>query len=385
MVTISERGTLLEDTRFEDAIRDLLSLKEEEGVLSVYLDLDPDVTQRGGHEARLIDLWKPLRQRPVSQWMRGRLEYEIDAVMADVRGWRQAPGRAVAMFYSGPAGVRMTLPLDFPIRSLARFEARPLLAPLLAALDAHRRYAVVLFDHARARIITVFLGRVEEEVVLHADVLPHSRVGGFGGYLDKRYAQYREEQIDAHARRTIEHLWAIDGTTHLRTLVLAGPEEALASLRKAMPAQLARAVAATLHLDLDVSTAEVVRHVESVEAVVRRREDEKLVHDLIDLAHRGKAAIGWDETLQALAEGRVHALVLPRDETRAGVQCPEGHFAATPKLDCCPICGEKLWETDDVAEAALRAALLHDAHVRFVGNGAAELLAGRGPVAQLRY
>ena len=32
-----------------------------DGVLSVYLDIEPAETQREGFEAALLDLWKPLR------------------------------------------------------------------------------------------------------------------------------------------------------------------------------------------------------------------------------------------------------------------------------------------------------------------------------------
>ena len=377
------RGTLLEHENFEAAVHHLARHHHDEGVLSVYLDIDPATATREGYEAALMDLWKPLHARQWDQWTRGRLEYEIAGVTDEVRGWNEAPGRSVAMFFSGPGGLRTVLPLTFPMRSTARFEARPMLGPLIAALEEHERYCVLMFDKDHARIITIFVGEVEDEEVLHGDAIGRTAAGGWG---QANYARHREYHLHAHARRTIEHLWAIDRSRPIHSLVLAGPEEALTELRRMLPKALSRIVVATLPDETFAVTADVIKRVESLEAEARARRDVEVVDALVTAAAKDdRAVVGWDETLAALSDGRVHLLVVPTGVARPGVQCPEGHYIAVRPVSNCPVCDEIVWQTDDVCEAAVRQAMLTDAEVRFVGEAGADLFGCNGIGAILRY
>ncbi len=372
-----------EDARFETVVHDLAGFRTEDGVLSVYLDIEPATAQREGYEAALMDLWKPLFGRALDDWTRGRLEYEVAAATEVVRGWTEPPGRSVAMFFSGPGGLRTVLPLQFPVRPIARLEPRPVLSPLIAALDEHRRYCAIVFDKEHARIITVFLGSVEEEVMLHHEALGRTAAGGWG---QANYARHREYHLHEHARRTVEHLWAMDRARPIHSLILSGPDEAIEALRRVMPAGLARLVVARVHVEMFAVTPDVVKLVSSIDAAAREREDSELVADLTTEAEKGgRATIGWHDTLQAVGEARVHTLVLPAHVTSAGVQCPEGHFLATCKLKFCPVCGEQLWESADIVENAVRVALLTDARIHFLAPGAGKALAERGPAAMLRY
>jgi|CXWL01.1.fsa_nt_gi peptide chain release factor subunit 1 len=378
------RGTLLEHAAFGAAVRELAHYDSDEGVLSVYLDLDPALAVREGYEAVLMDLWKPLRALQHDDRVRSRLEYEIAGITEEVRSWSEAPGRAIVMFLSGPGGLCTILPLQFPIRSMARFEPRPVLGPLIAALEEHERYCIVIFAKDQARIITVFLGEVEEEETLHSDVIGRSAVGG---WAQARYARHRENQVHEHARRTLEHLWAIDRSRPLHALVLAGPDEALAELRRMLPKALARIVVDTIPAEMFAVTADVVKRVALIEREARDKRNLEIVQDLTTTAAKGDAAItGWQDTLDALCAGRVHMLVVPAEgRVKAGVQCPDGHYIGVHAVTNCPVCDEPTWPATDVLEAAVRMAMSTDAVVLFVGPDAADALGSAGIGALLRY
>ena len=272
------RGTLLDDAHFDSIVHQLVSYHSDEGVLTVYLDIDPATAGREGYEAALMDLWKPLHAQPYDDWTRGRLEYEIAGVTDEVRSWKQAPGRAVAMFFSGPGGQRTVLPLQFPMHSMARFAPRPVLSPLIAALDEHSRYCVLMFDKDHARIITVVLGTVEEEVTLHGDVIGRSAVGG---WAQANYARHREHHLHEHARRTVEHLWAIDRSRPIHSLVLCGPDEGLAVLKRLLPLALARAVVATIPMEMFAVPSDVVKRVQSIELEAREKKEVRSKENLL--------------------------------------------------------------------------------------------------------
>lgn len=376
-------GAPVEESRFETLVHDLAGHRTEDGVLSVYLDIEPATAQREGYEAALMDLWKPLLARTLDDWTRGRVEYEIAQATEVVRAWPQPPGRSVAMFFSGPGSLRTVLPLQFPIHSIARFEPRPVLSPLVAALDEYRRYCAVVFDKEHARIITVFLGGVEEEIMLHSEALGRAAAGGWG---QANYARHREFHLHEHARRTVEHLWAMDRSRPMHTIIVSGPDEAVEALRRMMPPGMAAKVLDNVHIEMFAVTPDIVKLVSSVDAAARECEDTALVAALITEASKGgRAALGWHDTLQAISDGRVHRLVLPPRVTLPGVQCPEGHFLATCSLKFCPICGEQLWQTPDIAENAVRVAMRTDSIVHFLAPEAARALADVGPAAELRY
>ena len=66
-----------------------------EGVLSVYLDIEPEKAQREGFEATLLDLWKPVRAGMKGTDLTNRLEEEIDRVTEYVQSWDEPPGRSM--------------------------------------------------------------------------------------------------------------------------------------------------------------------------------------------------------------------------------------------------------------------------------------------------
>jgi hypothetical protein len=167
---VQTRGTLLDDSNFASTLHHLAQYHTEDGVLSVYLDIHPDARSAAEYERALSPLLEPLHSHTKDAWLQGRLEYEITGVIDTVRAWQQPPGRAVAMFFCGPGGLDAVIPLRFHIQPFARFARRPVLGPLISALDEQRRYCVVMFERHRARIISVMLGEVEEEVTLESDL-----------------------------------------------------------------------------------------------------------------------------------------------------------------------------------------------------------------------
>ena len=203
--------------------------------------------------------------------------------------------------------------------------------------------------------------------------------------LQRRYARHREHHLIEHANRVVEHLWAIDRSRPLHAIVLAGPTEALVALRHVLPRALDRIVVGTAAVEMFASTADVVRHVAKIDEAAREREDEELVSRILDAAGAaGNATVGWDETLQALGEGRAHLLVFPAGASLPGVQCPNGHFLATAG-ESCPLCNERLFSTGDIVEAAIGTAQHMDTRVHFLAPRASSLLERRGAAALLRY
>lgn len=377
-----------------------------DGVLSAYLDVEPSETQREGFEAALLDLWKPLREATKDPDVAGRLEEEIDRINAYVRSWDEPPGRAVAIFSSAPRDVFVPIALDVPVLAGARFGPRPHVLPLIAALDEHERYCVALVDRERARLLTVWMGRVEQRIEFE-EPLPGrvTRGGGWsagaarGAGRDSSrmgpgrihssqggYARHIDYHVDLHVQRVVAELWRLSRRQAISRIIIGGPPEAMSALRSALPRSLAERVAGEFAGELFASDAEILGRVGIIEEQAERAHEAALVKEILERVPKAEPAVlGWDDTLTALCDGRVHELVLVEGETVAGYACPEGHFAVIERIDTCPFCNEPVWQFDDLAAWALRRAFATDATVEFVRGEAAAALRPHGAGATLRY
>ena len=233
-----------------------------DGVLSVYLDVDPSEMQREGFEAALLDLWKPLRAQLRDTDLTVRLEQEIDRVNAYVRSWDEAPGRSVAIFSSLALDAFLPVALDVPVLAGARFWPRAYLLPLIAALDEHERYCVALVDKERARILTVWMGRIEQRIEFEAPLPGRIAGGGWATGVAPRgrgkiaemgpgrvhssqagYVRHIEYHVHLHMQRVVDELWRASRQRTFERLIIGGPQEALAALRPMLPRSLATRVA----------------------------------------------------------------------------------------------------------------------------------------------
>jgi peptide subunit release factor 1 (eRF1) len=393
--------------RFQPDTLDRLTRMEapSEGVLSVYLDVDPSQMQREGFEASLLDLWKPLRAEMKGTDREERLEQEIDRVNTYVRSWDEAPGRSVAIFSCAPGDLFVPVALDVPVLAGARFWPRPYLLPLIAALDEHERYCVALVDKERARILTVWMERIQQRIEFEAPLPGRIAGGGWatGGAPRGRgkiaemgpgrvhssqagYVRHVEYHVHLHMQRVVDELWRLSQQQTFDRLIIGGTKEAIAALRPMLPRSLATRVVGEFAGEMYASDADVLGRVRGIEEKAERAYEAALVTDILERAPKAQlAATGWDDTLTALSEGRVHRLVLIEGVTTAGFACPEGHFVAKGSIEQCPLCDEPLWPVGDLAARAARLAMVTDADVEFVRGEAADLLRPYGAGAILRY
>jgi hypothetical protein len=381
---VQTRGTLLDDADFARTLYHLAQYHAEDGVLSIYLNLDQSPGSPS-FERALNALLEPLHSHTKEAWLQGRLEYEIAGAMDAVRSWQTVPGRAVAMFFCGPGGLETIVPLRFSVPPLARFGRRPVLSPLISALDDHRRYCAVLFERRRARIVTVMLEAVEDDIVIESDVIGAGELRRWSHDLPGA-SHVRESDLHAHAMRVIEHLWAIDRSRPIHGLILAGDPSAVPMLRRLLPRSLTRAeVHEAVDLDMSMNAPDIAHRVHLFEQRARENEDAALVTRLLEERTGDLTVKGWEPTLKAINEGRVQILLQTEQSARTGAFCAADHFVALDPRGACPVCGDELRPTEHLGEAAARSVLLRDGQVHALAPGAATTLQRFGAGAILRY
>jgi peptide subunit release factor 1 (eRF1) len=79
-------------------------------------------------------------------------------------------------------------------------------------------------------------------------------------------------------------------------------------------------------------------------------------------ASEGRAAAGWEETLEAASDARVDVLLVREGVTREAYQCPSCGRASAQGGEC-PLDGTQMEQTPDGADLAVHCTLTHGGSV----------------------
>jgi peptide subunit release factor 1 (eRF1) len=347
--------------------------------LSVYLDTSPPRIRGQAYLLSFRDRCRALRAAVGGEDMdafeaaRERAEhYLVDQFVP------HSPG--VAIFAAGGSEEIMVVPLPSAPPDRVIWSAKPSIAPLEAMLDEHERLAVVLFDTERARVFSVFLGAIESQQEFIDPVPGKQATGGWFGLEQTGFARHREDHLRRHAERTVRAVMALLRKHSFDRLLLAGPDEAVAVLRHELPRPLRARLAGSLALPLFASDADVlVATVQAAESIERRTE-EHLVDELLEAAATPQVVIGLAGTLNALADGRVHMLLVADSFEEIGGACSTcGRLV--PDERSCPACGAVTDRLASLHEAVVEQALAQGAKIETVSGTAAARLQEHGGIA----
>jgi peptide subunit release factor 1 (eRF1) len=352
-------------------------------VLSAYLNLSPARQLRRGYQVVFDDLVRRLEEQ-LGAGARMELREEAARVRAYLEAARRR-GLGLVVFSCSPRGLWRAYHLPVPVADDVRFGPTPYLRPLLDVVDEHERYAVALVDKEKARFFTVFLGEIEEEHDLESYVLGHHDQGGWS---QANYQRHQEAHVRWHLERVAERLAELLRRRPFDRLILAGPDEATAELRRILPRPLRARLAAVVPAELFAPPAKVLELTRAVEERIERAAERELVADLVETAASGgNATCGLAATLDAVGRGQVHKLVVAEGAETPGTECPRcGRLAAAPAGPC-PTCGSTTEPLADVVERAVERVLDDKGAAVVVHDAAADRLvgAGGGLGALLRY
>ena len=118
-----------------------------------------------------------------------------------------------------------------------------------------------------------------------------------------------------------------------------------------------------------------------------RSQEEALLSKISELADAGgRAVLGMDATLAAVADGRVHELAVADGVSTSGRECLTcGHLDAG-SIDACPSCGASLASldhVDDIIERAAEKVYAQRGRVEVMFGDARESLIARGGLGAL--
>jgi peptide subunit release factor 1 (eRF1) len=301
----------------------------------------------------------------------------FEAVMRTVRSWLserfQESNQGAALFVTPEGELLKAIQLPARVDNLFALQSGAMVAPLARIVEDHDHHCVVVLDSARARILSVYLNKVEREESYTDQTIPARTRGG--GWSQARFQRHRAEHVQQFHAEVCEHLQRFVRGYGSDDIILLGTDEATAELQKELPPALRERVRFVRPAPADEPASALLQRIRGLLEEDQVREDERILERLERRVREDYLAVGGVRaTLGELQAGKVETLVLGNALPREGRQCTKCAFVLADGEAACPYCGGDLAPVD-LYDKMVGLAERHDAKVEFLeGDASAELL-----------
>jgi len=374
-----------------EQLRELAAFRAEQGcAVSLYVGLDPSTVPTAGDLAShtrslLTQAERQLDERrgELSHDERKALQNDLDRIADWFDSEFNRDGvRGVAVFAAELDRLFLPLPLPWPVEDQARIGQQLYLAPLVRLVGRGDGALVAYVGRERGDVYRLRAGELVPLADESADVPGrHDQ----GGWSQGRYERHIETIVDRHLRDVADALdRSVRALKDVR-VVLAGIEETRTEFERLLAPETQAAlvgwVSAEAHVDAP-GLLEAARPLLDQWRV--GREEELLARWREEAGRNGRAATGWEETLQAASDGRVELLLVQEGADRPAYVCPAcGRAQAVD--GSCPLDGTTLQEADTGIDLAVHQTLTHGGTVEVIGEEHRDLEPVGGLAALLRF
>jgi peptide chain release factor subunit 1 len=374
-----------------EQLRELAAFRARQGcAVSLYVGLDPGTVPTAGDLASHTRSALANAERQLDEQRENLSHDEKQALARDlarIESWFDSEFsregvNGVALFAAELDDLFLPLTLPWPVDDEARIAKQLYLAPLVRLAGNGDGAVVAYVGRERGDVYRLRAGQLVPLADESAEVPgQHDQ----GGWSQGRYERHIEHIVDRHLRDVAN---AIDRCVRrLRDVrvVLAGPAETRSGFEDLLSQETRSAlvgwVAAEAHVDAQ-GLLEAARPL--LEEWRAGREAELLGRWREEAARNGRAATGWEETLQAASDGRVELLLVQAGADRSAYVCPAcGRAQATD--GSCPLDGTTLQSADTGLDLAVHQTLTHGGTVEVIGDEHRDLEPVGGVAALLRF
>jgi peptide chain release factor subunit 1 len=279
-------------------------------VVSLYLNTQPNARGRDQHQSFVR---KELRARsdtyPPRSSEREMLERDLARIASFLETDLQPSANGVAVFACDAANLFETAQLDAKIDAHSLYIGdQPHLYPLARLASRYPRYAAVLADSHRTRILVVADGAVETDRAIEG---VKTRRTAQGGWSQARYQRHVENYHLHHVKDVVAALEKIVQGEGITRIVVAGDEAVLPLLRGQLPKALDDMVVDGPAFADNATTGDVVTGTLASMRALDSRTDREFVDAAVGAFRAGGlGVVGPDATLLALTNGQVDELLL---------------------------------------------------------------------------
>jgi peptide subunit release factor 1 (eRF1) len=278
--------------------------------ISLYLNLTPNQNGREDHHQFVRKVFND-RAKGFAEDSPERQSFDRDAdrIRQYLESNVDASAQGLAIFASSGSEFFDAITLEAPFDDHSLFiDSVPHLYPLARIIDTYPRYAAVLLDTNKARILVFSLATTErDEKIANQKTRRNSK----GGWSQARYQRRADNFHLHHVKEVVEKLDKIVRDDSITQIVIAGEEVAIPILKDQLPKHLAEKVVDVITLQRNEEQGDIL---ESTMASLREKDaetDAEKVQQLMDAWQSGGLGVaGPEATLSAFQLGQVDELII---------------------------------------------------------------------------
>jgi peptide chain release factor subunit 1 len=373
-----------------DELRDLAGFEAENGfAISVYLDLDPSVVPTAGDaQTRLHSLLDGAAKenggkgRELTHRQRLALREDLDRIRRYFEAEFERNGaRGLAIFCAGLDNVWRPLPLTEVVPDGMKVGQLLYLAPLVPLVGRGEGALVLVVSREKGRFYRLRAGRLEDL----ADYFEEQpRRHDQGGWAQARLQRHADELVHEHLKRVAEELDRFVRRLRKPQVVVITNEETRGEFEDLLSQEVRSVIAGFAHAEAHAQPPELL----AVTAPVLERWQAAKETEVVDrwreeLGRNGRAASGWQATLEAASDARIELLLFRDGANHPAKRCPACGRLSVDGAKC-PLDGRQLDDSADGLDLAVHQTLAHGGRVWAVRHRD-DLDAGDGIGALLRF
>lgn len=374
-----------------DQLRELAAFRVEQGcAISLYLAFDPSTSATlPAAQVKFNSLLDEAQKSAFAT--RGELTHDqklglqsdFERIREFLTGEFDRSGvHGVAIFAAGLDNFWSVNPLSETVPDDVRVGPDFYVAPLVPLLGRGNGAIVALIDRERGLLFLLQNGRLEPLADLTEEAPGrHDQ----GGWSQARFQRHIDELAREHLRTVAEDLDKQLRNGVARHVVVIGPDEARSDFEGLLSHEAKSAVVGMTAGEGYASPSELLElAVPFIEQARLAEENEILERWEAEAGRNGRAAAGWEQTLESASDGRVEVLLFQTGIKHEAYQCPKcGRAQAVD--GACPLDGTNMVRRDDGVDLAVHRTLAHGGAVHALPRERPELEPAEGIAALLRF
>jgi peptide chain release factor subunit 1 len=348
-----------------DELRALAGFEAHHGcAISLYVNLDPAIAPTAGDVATRINALLDQAEKSEAAARTDLTHDQRLSIRSDIERIRRYyneefdrdGARGVAVFAAGLDNLWRALPVTETVPDDVKVGAELYLAPLVPLVGRGEGALVVAIGRERGDIYRLRGGRLEEVADL-TDEQPgrHDQ----GGWSQARYQRRIDNLALGHLREVAEQLEQLVRRLHGCAVVVVASDETWAEFSEILSPEARSAIVGYTSAEAHAGEARLLELVGPVLESWRAEREREIVDRWREAAARnGRAAAGWERTLEAASDARVHVLLFQEGVDRPAWRCPAcGRLAASAGK--CPLDGTTLEPRSEGLDLVVRQTLVH--------------------------
>jgi peptide chain release factor subunit 1 len=343
-------------------LRELAGFRAEKGcAISLHVNLDPsEVPTAGDAQTRmnaLLNAAEKTDRTDLTHEQRGALKADFERIARWFDDDFDRDGaQGIAVFSAGLDNYWRTLQLPAPVPDSVKVGNDFYLTPLVWLVARADGTIVAVVGREQGQMYRLTAGRLEE-IAEHYDETPgqHDQ----GGWSQSRYRRHIEKLVQEHLKGVAEELDRSRRQLHSPKIVLVCSDEMRSEFIDALSKEARESLVGWTSAEAHAGPAELLEAVTPVLEQAEAKDEAAVIERWREEAGRnGRAASGWEQTLEAASDARVEILLFQEGSDRTAFRCPACGRAAISGGSC-PLDGTSLEEVDAGLDLAVHQTLAH--------------------------